>query len=124
MRKLILLLLLAASVAAGGPARAAPGAVVLAQNFTFVPGQSGSALTLQITRGFDLEFANAEIFLAPHSVTSDRTNASGVALFDSGIKSAGGQGLVAGVAALAPGSYGFHCTVHFLTMKGTLVVTS
>ncbi len=102
---------------------------------TVVAGAPPSA-TVRIDRGATLGgFANPTIELAQsgtlsvinfdgtrHSVTSDDRDASGNPLF-SVIVSPGASATVVGVAALAPGTYPFHCVFHAATMRGTLTIT-
>lgn len=57
-----------------------------------------------------------------HSVTADDRDAAGNPLF-SVIVDPEGTATVAGVEALAPGTYPFHCIFHAGTMRGTLTVS-
>ena len=118
MRKFLIGILLVTAVAAGLPAHAAPGSVVVTVHSLFVPGDNDITLanTLFLEHGTQLQFVNLD--LASHSVTS---NTSG--LFNSGIQAPGATVTIA-TQSLAVGTYAFHCAQHTTTMFGILSVVS
>lgn len=89
-----------------------PGAVVTA-GFQFAPP------TVAITQGGTLTHVNSDV--AAHNVVADQLDAGGQPLFQSPVVPSGGTAAVAGVSALPPGSYPFHCVIHTF-MTGTLTV--
>ena len=104
--------LLAVIVAA--PASAAQSVVTTA-GFQYVPP------TVVVDRGGTLAYTNADI--AAHNVVADDEGPDGQPLFSSGAPQSATTGPrdVAGVSDLAPGDYGFFCTLH-PSMHGTLKV--
>jgi plastocyanin len=104
------------SMLVGPGAQAQQGAVV-AVGFEYIPGdQDLPAQTLVLPQGSKLEFVNAESFGVPHSLTSVAPG-----LFNSGTIATGSRN-VAGVPALAPGTYPFYCLVHPFDMSGRLQI--
>jgi plastocyanin len=67
-----------------------------------------------------LDFKNNSTFVS-HSVTADGNGPDGKRLFRTPVFS-GDTRAVVGVQYLSPGTYKFHCSVHPVTMKGTLTV--
>ena len=121
MRRHVLLaaVALAASLplaSASHPARAANAAMVTVYADHFLPA------TVTVDRGGTLEFFDPDPWgngEAPgHTVTERRLPGP---RFDSGVVGLGRAGEVAGVSALAPGSYAFTCRIHPF-MRGTLIV--
>lgn len=125
-------ILLAAPVAAR-PAESAPGAMVVAEAFTFVPGGDnvaggavpGTTGPVALRQGTDLLFLNLEIVvLDPHSITSTGCfSATEPCWFDSSSPrpQALGEYAVVETHDLPPGTYPFVCVVHPV-MRGTVVV--
>jgi len=129
VRACIAAVLLAALV--GGPTETAiarPSAslpssstTVAALDFNFVPGDNDLPPgTLVIHQGDTLGFLNLDPY--PHNITADR-DPSGHVAFASMTTTVSDHTIVdvAGVALLAPGTYGFHCGIHGV-MQGTLIV--
>jgi plastocyanin/glucose/arabinose dehydrogenase len=105
--------IVALALAAAAPAHAAR-AVVHTSLQHYVPSQ------VVVDRGGSLTHTNVDI--APHNVVSTaRDAATGEPLFSSGPPQGIGAYEVEGVSSLAPGSYGFICTIH-PPMRGTLTV--
>ena len=114
---------------AQGVAPAAPATVhvhgesaLSAVAFTFVPGDDDTPSTpVRMVVGSGLLFSNLDV-LAPHTVTSVATDASGAPLFTTSAPvPAGATSAVAGTGSLAPGVYQFFCRVH-TQMRGVLRV--
>lgn len=114
----------------------APGAVqadpatepvqVLVHQSQYLPGDDrlgAPVSTLYVPQGYGITVTNLEA-VAAHSLTSDVIvdPLTGARLFDSGILNYRQPTSVQGVAALAPGTYRFHCSVHDYNMRGELVV--
>jgi polyvinyl alcohol dehydrogenase (cytochrome) len=72
-----------------------------------------------VARGGSVTFANGDA--AQHNVVATRNGADGRPLFASALIGVGQTTDVSGVAKLAPGDYGFVCSIH-AGMKGTLTV--
>lgn len=102
-----------------------PDSHVTTVGFTYVPGNTkGFVPPLVVSEGGRLLYTNAEIVLAPHSVTDEGCEDVLDTLpcrFDSGIQGVGKTVEVEGVPDLQPGTYPFFCEVHDW-MRGTLVV--
>jgi FtsP/CotA-like multicopper oxidase with cupredoxin domain len=112
------------------------GGLPAAEAATRSVAESPTAATVRIDAGASFGgYANPNVELAlggvlsvinfdstRHSVTSDDRDAVGNPLF-SVIVNPGTTAAVVGVAALAPGTYPFHCIFHSGTMRGTLTVT-
>jgi plastocyanin len=115
MRPSVVLLataLLAASASVAPHADATDQAVAAVAN-QFVPAN------ISVSKGSALTFVNTDV--APHNVVADATRRGGP-LFGSTTVTTGQQATVTGVAALRPGTYTFHCSVH-PQMHGSLAVT-
>ena len=109
------LLVLAAVAALAVPSSAsAANNVVVTAGFRYVPP------SVSVAQGDTLTYVNADV--APHDVTSDATGPDNLPIFYSDVVGTGGQSNVRGVSSLAPGTYGFYCSVH-PTMTGTLTVS-
>ena len=76
--------------------------------------------TIELAQGGTLSVINFDG--ARHTVTSDDRDATGTPLFDV-LVAPGETATVVGVAALAPGTYAFHCIFHAATMRGTLTIS-
>jgi len=76
---------------------------------------------LTIAPGERLSFASQDR-LVMHNVTATDNGADGRPIFASATIGGGDTAPVVGVEALAPGTYGFHCTIHPKQMTGTLTV--
>jgi plastocyanin len=83
---------------------------------TFAPGPYSQDL------GEIANFNNPAEADAPHNVTANDTGPDGGALFRSDSITAGTTVPVAGTQYLEAGTYGFFCTIHGPSMKGTLTV--
>ena len=109
------LALVSAMVAVAGPAAAAPN-VVTAANLTYAPAE------LTIRAGDTLTFVNPD--RAPHDVVSEASGGDGKPLFRSAViyvVAGTASAPVNGVDQLAPGSYGYFCSIHN-QMRGRLTV--
>lgn len=71
--------------------------------------------------GERLTFASQDP-LAPHNVTARDNGADGRPLFSSATIGGGDTAPVMGTDALVPGAYAFFCTIHPMSMNGTLTV--
>lgn len=110
---------------ATAPGAAPPGAVVVAEHYQYVPGQSRGAVPyegeVRVAHGGRVVFANLDS-AAPHTLTGP-VQPDGTYLFDTpGEVNQLSVAEVEGVSTLAPGSYGFFCKLHSNLMWGTLVV--
>jgi plastocyanin len=101
---------------------------VVTHRSTYMPGDdelsaNGAAVTLYAPQGYGLTVTNLDAFAA-HSLTSDTivNPLTGARLFESGMLNLRDSRPVLGTAALPPGTYRFHCSVHEDNMRGTLVV--
>lgn len=100
---------------------------VVVSRSTYLPGDDelggANAATLYAPQGLGLTLTNLDAFAA-HSLTSDAIvdPLTGARLFESGILNLRDSRPVLGTAALQPGTYRFHCSVHEDNMRGTLVV--
>jgi hypothetical protein len=56
-----------------------------------------------------------------HSATADAVGPDGRPLFDGFVGSSNESAAVAGVSSLTPGTYPFHCVIHTMTGKLTVV---
>ncbi len=100
------------------PSDAPPAATV---RISHGAGLGGYATpTVELAKGGSLSVINFDS--TRHSVTSDDHDASGSPLF-SVVVNPGATASVDGVAALAPGTYPFHCIFHSATMRGTLTIS-
>ena len=100
---------------------------VITSGFRYLPGGDDCGIPrLAIRAGSRLSLRNLDF--AAHDVRSfARRAGSEEPLFTSELVRYLGTGAVGGVAALAPGRYGFYCTIHpprqsGTGMRGTLVV--
>lgn len=115
-----------AAVLLGGPPSAAvgpPATVVTVAYMTFVPGDRGvmpEPVDVRVSQGGSVVFANSDPG-APHTFSSTPRE-DGVFLFDTGSLNFGEAQQVAGIEALAPGTYPFVCRIHMDLMGGRLVV--
>lgn len=118
--------LAAAVPARPAPAAAPPVAVVVAEYYRYVPGDSTGtvpvAAPVVVARGGRVVFANADP-AAPHTLTG--VGSDGGYLFDTGPVEVqpGEVREVDGVPALEPGTYDFFCKLHSWMMQGRLEVT-
>lgn len=105
------------------PVPAEPLGIVLTVGSRYVPGDDSDGTPLVVLQGSSLTYTNYDAF-AGHSVTSDTRlpDEFSTPIFDSGVISFRSSAPVAGIAALAPGTYGFHCSIHEDNMHGTLTV--
>lgn len=101
---------------------------VVTHRSTYLPGDEElsadpAVATLYAPQGLGLTVTNLDAFAA-HSLTSDTivNPLTGARLFESGILNLRDSRPVPGTAALQPGTYRFHCSVHEDNMRGTLVV--
>jgi plastocyanin len=78
--------------------------------------------TFTIDRGTTATFQNQDPGISPHDVVSIVSGADNKPLFRSAQINLG-QAPVNGTGSLAPGTYGFFCTVHPIQMSGELAVT-
>ena len=101
---------LAAAALAVAPARA-----IAAEQQAYAAGLAYATPAVVAAKGDTLRFNNLDA-AAQHDLDSDQAG-----LFESPLISAGESVPVAGVEALAPGSYAFHCSIHSW-MKGTLAI--
>jgi plastocyanin len=83
---------------------------------------SYSKAQFTIDQGTVATFQNQDPSVTQHDVTAVDVGPSGQPLFRSATIGQG-ETPVSGTNTLAPGSYGFFCTVHATGMVGTLVVT-
>jgi len=96
----------------------------LIASYTFFPGDNDckgtsacNAPTEAVERGDTMTFTNLDSFVTFHTVESDVAG-----LFAVGPIGIGAQTTVTfSTAALAPGSYGYHCSLH-PWMRGTFTV--
>lgn len=108
----------ASAQAPSGPPDAKIVAPLQGAAFNFVPRQ------VVVTQGQGLELYSLDVL--PHDVTSNETDGEGFAIFGSDAINyddtvRNGPAQVNGVKDLAPGAYGFYCTIH-PQMGGTLTV--
>lgn len=88
----------------------------------YIPGQTGGPV--QIEQGTPLEFINLDP-LGAHNVVSFDLDEHGEPLFYAPPINSNEGVAVDGVEELAPGSYGFWCSVHGVDlMSGSLVVAA
>jgi hypothetical protein len=121
MKRLMLALAIVACWAPVG-ARALPINVMLATYYQYVPGQADGPIPLEIEQGTSLEFVNLDPFGA-HDVIALDLNEEGEPLFYAPPINSNEATEVGGVDALAPGDYGFWCSVHGADlMSGTLTI--
>lgn len=118
-------LLVALAVPVQGAADRPVGGVVVTYLSVYVPGDvmdpgQPSLAPVRVLRDTELWYVNAEDYT--HSLTSDARTPDEEPMFDSGPVGFGEAAPVAGVAALPPGTYGFHCTYHPFLMHGSLEV--
>jgi plastocyanin len=107
--------------ALAGAEDAPPSAMVVATAAHYLPGDQVLPLpVLPVVRGTGVQFANADF--TPHSLESVDRDARGRPIFDSGMLYFGQLAPVAGVEALAPGTYQFYCYAHPSSMRGALLV--
>jgi len=111
---------------------AAPAALALAL-LVAVPAQADQQIVaapvdryvttdLTIAPGERLSFASQDP-LVMHNVTATDNGADGRPIFASATIGGGDTAPVVGADALAPGTYGFYCTIHPKQMMGTLTVS-
>lgn len=112
MRSLLVLTALA-SLAVPSSASAANN-VVVSVGFRYLPP------SLSVAQGDTLTHVNADV--APHDVMAVETGPDNLPIFYGDVVGTGGQSDVRGVSSLAPGDYGYYCSVH-PTMTGTLTVS-
>ena len=110
------LLSAAAASLAATPASAAQTTLV-AGPYAAVTGFATPQVVLN--EGDGLSFLSADV--SGHRVEATSYDAEGMPLFSSPLASVGQTVPVFGVETLAPGSYGFFCTLH-TTMTGTITV--
>lgn len=121
IRRFVAIALLLTSLGVTVPSHATDGMVVTTVGFKFVPGDRElPTTTLIIKQGSQLLYVNADV--APHSIVSDAFKPTGGRKFATLIVDTGGSADVAGVSALAAGTYTFFCGVHPTIMFGTLTV--
>lgn len=122
-RTLSTLLAMSACLVTVAPARASGEQNIVTQGSTYVPGDDDTGASLVLVQGHDLTYTNLDLFAA-HSVTSDLTqnDPNSTPIFDSGPASFRRSVAVTGIAALTPGRYHFHCSIHGSTMQGSLLV--
>jgi plastocyanin len=113
MRRLAALLAATLAAAVAPITAHATDQVVAAAANTFLPS------SISVGKGSGLTFVNTDA--APHNVVADATKPGGP-LFASTTVTTGQSATVDGVAALKPGTYTFHCSVH-PQMHGSLAVT-
>jgi plastocyanin len=121
-RRLALALLIGAAAAS----LSAPPAALASPAVTFITttGNAFTPATVTMVQGEHVEYVNESLQpLTPHNVASDDFAPDGRRLFGTPqqVKLIWGTAPVFDAEKLAPGSYGFHCTIH-TWMTGTLVV--
>ena len=78
--------------------------------------------TVTMVQGEVLEFVNQNRWGTPHNVTADDLGPDGRPIFGTPMTTIWGTSPVLDAQNLAPGTYGFHCTIHPPIMTGTLIV--
>lgn len=94
--------------------------VVVSTGSRFVPGDASDPTSVVVVQGGGLTYMNIDL-VEDHSVTSDDIDTSGMRLFDSPRLRFRQSASVTGIASLAPGTYGFHCSIHE-SMRGDILV--
>lgn len=107
-------LALVAGLAGATPHAAAAAHTVTSAGYLYLPTD------LTIARGDTVDLLNVDP--VPHNITSDGSTRSGALLFSSDNADAGERVTVRGVDKLAPGRYGYFCTLHE-DMRGSILVT-
>lgn len=127
MRRIVTLLLLVLAVAAAVPAGAVVDPIVITRDSaTYYPGGTDHPIPLVVQAGDTLQYQNLDVFVA-HNVWAVEVTEDGAPLFASStmaqwnVSRGWAPVEVAGVDALAPGSYEFYCFIHPL-MRGVLTI--
>lgn len=129
MRRVLVAAVVVALALVGAPAPAAD-LIVVTQGGKYLPGDDCANMRpveaapclpvgMTVPAGSTLTYRNLDN--DAHTITADEVDENGFPLFESPVLNYNQSGPVAGVSELASGTYSFHCIIHSMTGKLTVI---